>query len=63
MIEIHIEPFVIKIQTPHNDFCSFTFNILYDWCDKNCKGYFQQDNYMFLFELESDAMAFKLRWT
>jgi len=34
-----------------------------DWCKENCKGrsmYMQ--NLKFIFELKSDAMAFKLMW-
>ena len=35
-----------------------------DWCDENCDGlWFGTDTNMFwTFELEFDAVAFKLRW-
>ena len=40
------------------------FNDIYKWCEENCKGliYFNHLSYSFKFELEVDAMAFRLRW-
>lgn len=33
------------------------------WCTENCNGYWSVYNeFWVLFELDSDAMAFKLRW-
>ena len=38
----------------------------YEWCVEFCEGYFTtwstDDGEEFQFEIESDAMAFKLRW-
>ena len=36
--------------------------LLSDWCEENCAGRWISSVYIFSFELESDAMAFKLRW-
>lgn len=45
------------------------FNLLRDWCDENMSGEYQggtvnlrDHNMIFVFVLESDALAFKLRW-
>ena len=37
-----------------------------DWCQENCSGFYHYDmlvvNIRWIFVLEEDAMAFKLRW-
>lgn len=42
------------------------FQIRRDWCGENCQGQFVHDllsdSTRWGFELEEDAMAFKLRW-
>ena len=32
------------------------------WCEDNCWGKWDGNGLIFMFELESDAAAFKLRW-
>ena len=32
------------------------------WCKNNCWGRWDENGLIFTFELESDAVAFKLRW-
>ena len=40
------------------------YPMLEKWCEENCEGKYVVHNECYvLFELESDAMAFKLRWT
>ncbi len=38
------------------------YNKMNKWIEKNSKGYWTHINIHFYFELEEDAMAFKLRW-
>ena len=39
------------------------YRIIDNWCDQNCKGKWSWlEATMWGFELEEDAMAFKLRW-
>lgn len=33
------------------------------WCEDNCWGKWDGNGLIFMFELETDAAAFKLRWT
>lgn len=33
------------------------------WCKENCWAKWEGHGFIFMFELESDAVAFKLRWT
>lgn len=32
------------------------------WCQENCQGEWIGENLVFMFELEQDFVAFKLRW-
>lgn len=40
-------------------------NVILDWCDDNAEGFFcqLQASAYYAFELESDAVAFKLVWS
>jgi len=33
------------------------------WCEDNCCGKWHGNGFIFMFELENDAVAFKLRWS
>lgn len=39
-----------------------TYEELKSWCDENLESEFVIGNITVYFELESDAMAFKIRW-
>ena len=39
------------------------FDKLGKWIDKNCTGLWTHSTIIYRFELEEDAMAFKLRWS
>ena len=50
-----------------NDISELSFMIpqqekINKWCEENCQGEWLGENLVFMFELEQDIVAFKLRW-
>ena len=53
----------VIVETELDKVLQLDSKLLSDWCEENCEGRWISSVYIFSFELESDAMAFKLRWS
>ncbi len=51
-------PFKVVANEEYED----EYNKMGHWVDENCTGMWTHSHMTYIFELEEDAMAFKLRW-
>lgn len=58
---VHLKYHVI-VETDLEKVLQLDTKSLSNWCKENCTGKWTSNVYIFSFELESDAMAFKLVW-
>jgi hypothetical protein len=76
VIQVNIQSYDVVVQIMDSYFIELTQKVLERWCDENCEGIWLHNiidhtytptlhkrQIRFQFELASDAMAFKLKWS
>ena len=69
MMEYLVEFDIVKALITSSGNLISVYHEMMQWCEENCSGEFDGSDYSlatrlgkFTFELETDAMAFKLKW-